>query len=49
MPLHLLSPFHLYHLLTVRYFKDDLAGVQWLMYLPVLLVFLVGLIRFVCF
>ena len=39
----MLSPTHLCLLLTVQYFKADLAGTYRLMYLPVLLVFLVGL------
>jgi integral membrane protein (TIGR00529 family) len=39
----MLSPTHLCLLLTVRYFNADLAGTYRLMYLPVLLVFLVGL------
>ena len=41
----MLSPTHLCLVLTVQYFKADLAGTYRLMYLPVLLVFLVGLIR----
>jgi hypothetical protein len=44
----MLSPTHLCLLLTVKYFKADIAGTYRLMYVPVLLVFLVGLIRF-CF
>jgi integral membrane protein (TIGR00529 family) len=40
----MLSPTHLCLLLTVRYFGADLAGTYRLMYLPVLLVFLVGLV-----
>jgi len=40
----MLSPTHLCLLLTVRYFKADMAGTYRLMYLPVLLVFLVGLV-----
>jgi len=39
----MLSPTHLCLLLTVQYFKADLAGTYRLMYMPVLLVFLVGL------
>ena len=42
----MLSPTHLCLLLTVKYFKADIAGTYRLMYVPVLLVFLVGLIRF---
>ncbi len=42
----MLSPTHLCLLLTVRYFNADLAGTYRLMYLPVLLVFLVGLLRY---
>ena len=38
----MLSPTHLCLLLTVQYFKADLAGTYRLMYVPVLLVFLVG-------
>lgn len=41
----MLSPTHLCLLLTIKYFKADMAGVYRLMYLPVFLVFLVGLIR----
>jgi integral membrane protein (TIGR00529 family) len=41
----MLSPTHLCLLLTIRYFKADLAGTYRLMYLPVFLVFLVGLVR----
>jgi integral membrane protein (TIGR00529 family) len=41
----MLSPTHLCLLLTVRYFKADLAGTYRLMLLPVFLVFLVGLAR----
>lgn len=41
----MLSPTHLCLLLTVRYFKADLAGTYRLMYVPVLLVFLVGVLR----
>jgi hypothetical protein len=40
----MLSPTHLCLLLTVQYFKADLAGTYRLMYVPVLLVFLVGLV-----
>jgi uncharacterized protein len=39
----MLSPTHLCLLLTIQYFKADMAGTYRLMYLPVLLVFLVGL------
>jgi hypothetical protein len=42
----MLSPTHLCLLLTIRYFKADMAGAYRLMYVPVLLVFLVGLMRF---
>ncbi len=42
----MLSPTHLCLLLTVRYFNADMAGVYRLMYLPVFLVFAVGLIQF---
>jgi len=42
----MLSPTHLCLLLTVRYFKADMAGTYRFMYLPVFLVLLVGLIRF---
>ena len=41
----MLSPTHLCLLLTVQYFKADLAGTYRLMYVPVVLVFLVGLLR----
>jgi hypothetical protein len=41
----MLSPTHLCLLLTVKYFKADLAGTYRLLYLPVLLVFLAGLAR----
>jgi len=41
----MLSPTHLCLLLTIHYFKADLAGTYRLMYLPVILVFLAGLIR----
>jgi hypothetical protein len=39
----MLSPTHLCYLLTVRYFNADLAGTYRLLYVPTLLVFLVGL------
>jgi integral membrane protein (TIGR00529 family) len=42
----MLSPTHLCLLLTLKYFKADMAGTYRLIYLPVLLVFLVALIRF---
>jgi hypothetical protein len=38
----MLSPTHLCYLLTVRYFNADLAATYRLLYLPTLLVFLVG-------
>jgi uncharacterized protein len=41
----MLSPSHLCLLLTIRYFKADTAGTYRLLYLPVVLVFAVGLIR----
>lgn len=41
----MLSPTHLCLLLTVRYFKADMAGTYRFLYLPVLLVLLVGLLR----
>jgi uncharacterized protein len=41
----MLSPTHLCLLLTLRYFKADMAGAYRLLYLPVLLVFLAGLAR----
>lgn len=41
----MLSPTHLCLLLTIRYFNADMAGTYRLLYLPVFLVFLVGLIR----
>ena len=41
----MLSPTHLCLLLTVQYFKADLAGTYRLLYVPVLLVFLVGVLR----
>jgi integral membrane protein (TIGR00529 family) len=41
----MLSPTHLCLLLTVQYFKADMAGTYRLMYLPVFLVFIVGLVR----
>jgi integral membrane protein (TIGR00529 family) len=40
----MLSPTHLCLLLTLQYFKADMAGTYRLMYVPVLLVFLVGLV-----
>ncbi len=40
----MLSPTHLCLLLTIRYFNADMAGTYRLMYLPVFLVFLVGLV-----
>lgn len=40
----MLSPTHLCLLLTVRYFKADLAGTYRQLYLPTLLVFLTGLV-----
>jgi len=40
----MLSPTHLCLLLTVQYFKADLAGTYRLMYVPVVLVFAVGLV-----
>jgi len=43
----MLSPTHLCLLLTVKYFKADIAGTYRLMYVPVLLVFIVGLVRFI--
>ena len=43
----MLSPTHLCLLLTIQYFKADMAGTYRLMYVPVLLVFLVGLARFI--
>ncbi len=42
----MLSPTHLCLLLTVQYFKADLAGTYRLLYLPAFLVLGVGLIRF---
>jgi len=42
----MLSPTHLCLLLTVKYFKADIAGTYRLMYFPVLLVFLVGLVSY---
>jgi integral membrane protein (TIGR00529 family) len=39
----MLSPTHLCFVLTIRYFKADMAGTYRLMYVPVALVFLVGL------
>jgi integral membrane protein (TIGR00529 family) len=41
----MLSPTHLCLLLTIRYFNADMAGTYRLMYVPVVLVFLVGLVR----
>ena len=41
----MLSPTHLCYLLTLRYFKADMAGSYRFLYLPVLLVLLVGLVR----
>ncbi len=41
----MLSPTHLCLLLTIQYFKADMAATYRLMYVPVLLVFLAGLIR----
>jgi len=41
----MLSPTHLCLLLTLRYFKADMARTYRMMYLPILLVFLVGLVR----
>ncbi len=41
----MLSPTHLCLLLTIRYFNADMAGTYRLLYLPVLLVFMVGLAR----
>ncbi len=41
----MLSPTHLCLLLTIQYFKAGMAGTYRLMYVPVLLVFLAGLIR----
>jgi hypothetical protein len=37
---------HLCLPLTIQYFKADMAGAYRLMYLPVFLVFIVGLMRF---
>jgi uncharacterized protein len=42
----MLSPTHLCLLLTIQYFKADMARTYRLMYVPVLLVFIVGLLRF---
>jgi integral membrane protein (TIGR00529 family) len=42
----MLSPTHLCLLLTIRYFKADMAGTYRFLYLPVALVLGVGLIRF---
>ena len=41
----MLSPTHLCLLLTIRYFNADMARTYRLMYVPVFLVFLVGLVR----
>lgn len=41
----MLSPTHLCLLLTIQFFKADTAGTYRLMYVPVLLVFAVGLVR----
>ncbi|HEX9136218.1 MAG TPA: DUF401 family protein, partial [Nitrospirota bacterium] len=41
----MLSPTHLCLLLTIRYFNADMAGTYRLMYLPVFLVFTLGLLR----
>ena len=41
----MLSPAHLCLLLTIRYFNADMAGTYRLMYLPVFLVFTLGLLR----
>ena len=41
----MLSPTHLCLLLTLRYFNADMAGTYRFMYLPVLLVFVAGLVR----
>ncbi len=40
----MLSPTHLCLLLTIQYFKADMAGTYRLLYVPVLLVFLAGLV-----
>jgi hypothetical protein len=42
----MLSPTHLCLLLTIRYFKADMAGTYRLLYIPAALVFLVGLAVF---
>jgi hypothetical protein len=42
----MLSPTHLCLLLTLQYFKADMAGTYRLLYLPTVLVFLVGLAVF---
>jgi integral membrane protein (TIGR00529 family) len=42
----MLSPTHLCLVLTIRYFKADMAGTYRLMYLPTALVFLTGLVAF---
>ena len=41
----MLSPTHLCLLLTLRYFKADMAQTYRMMYVPIVLVFLVGLVR----
>jgi integral membrane protein (TIGR00529 family) len=41
----MLSPTHLCYILTLKYFKADMAGSYRYLYLPVLVVVLVGLIR----
>jgi len=41
----MLSPTHLCLLLTIQYFKADMAGTYRLLYVPVLVVFLAGLAR----
>jgi len=42
----MLSPTHLCLLLTIKYFKADTAGTYRLMYLPIAIVFLIGLLQF---
>jgi uncharacterized protein len=42
----MLSPTHLCLVLTIRYFKADMAGTYRFIYLPLLLVFLAGLVRY---
>jgi len=42
----MLSPTHLCLLLTIKYFKADTAGTYRLMYLPIAVVFLIGLLQF---